>query len=65
MKNFSPVDFYRDALLEAPYPAGVLYLARHIQCDVCLTDSQRTYLMSLARYFYSALNNGRSIYLDL
>ena len=65
MKNSSPADFYRDALLGAPYSAGVLYLARHIMVDVSLSCVERSYLMTLAYHFYSAFNNGRSIYLDL
>lgn len=65
MKKFSPVDFYRDALLDAPYPAGLVYLARHIMCDVVLSDSERSYLMSLADHLYGCLCNERSIYLCL
>lgn len=65
MKNSSRVDFYRDALLAAPYDAGVLYLARHIMYDVSLTSDERSYLMSLANHLYGCLCNQRSIYLDL
>lgn len=62
MKNSSPVDFYRDALLNAPYPAGVVYLARHIMYDVSLSSDERSYLMSLANYIYGCLNGQRDIY---
>lgn len=65
MKNSSPFDFYRDALLNVSYPAGVLYLARHIMHDVVLTSEERSYLMSLSNHLYSCLCNRRSIWLDL
>lgn len=64
MKNFSPVDFYRDALLSAPYPAGVLYLARHIRNDIILSSSERSFLLSLANHLYGSLC-GRELYFDL
>lgn len=62
MKNSSPAYFYRDALLNAPYPAGVVYLARHIMYDVALTSDERSYLMSLANHIYGGLNGQRDIY---
>lgn len=65
MKNLSPADFYRDALLNAPYAAGVLYLARHIMRDVVLTSPERSYLMALAAHLYACLNCHRDLYLDL
>lgn len=65
MKNSSPADFYRDALLNAPYPAGLVYLARHIMRDVALTSVERSYLMSLANHLYGCLNGQRDIYFDL
>lgn len=65
MKNSSPADFYRDVLFNAPYAAGVLYLARHIMRDVALTSDERSYLMGLADHLYGCLCNQRSIYLDL
>ena len=65
MKNFSPADFYRDALLNAPYALGVLYLARHIMRDVALTTVERSYLMALAAHLYACFNNQCDIYLDL
>lgn len=65
MKNSSPVDFYRDALLNASYPAGLVYLARHIMRDVALTSVERSYLMSLANHLYGCLNGQRDIYLAL
>ena len=65
MKNSSPADFYRDALLNAPYPAGLVYLARHIMRDVALTSEERSYLMSLANHLYGCLNGQRDIYLAL
>lgn len=65
MKKFDLVDFYLDALLKAPYPAGILYLARHIMRDVALTSEQRSYLMAVAKEIYGCLNNQRDIFLDL
>lgn len=65
MKNSSPVDFYRDALLNAPYPAGLVFLARHIMRDVALTSVERSYLISLANHLYGCLCNQRSIYFVL
>lgn len=65
MKNSSPADFYREALLNAPYPAGLVYLARHIMRDVALTSVERSYLMSLANHLYGCLNGQRDIYFAL
>lgn len=65
MKNSSPADFYRDALLNAPYPSGLVYLARHIMRDVALSDLERSYLMSLANHLYGGLSGKHDIYLAL
>lgn len=57
-------NFYRDALLNAPYSAGILYLARNIQRDFGLNDFGRFYLMSLACDLYKDFC-GRDLYEDL
>lgn len=65
MKKFDPVVFYLDALENAPYPVGILYLARHIMRDFALTSVQRSYLMVVAKEIYGCINNQRDIFLDL
>lgn len=57
-------NFYRDALFNAPYSAGILYLARNIQRDKGLNDFGRSYLMSLAHDLYKRFC-GRDLYFDL
>lgn len=64
MKNLSAFDFYLDALLGAPYPAGILYLARHIRNDIILSSLERSNLLSLANHLYGSLC-GRDLYFDL
>lgn len=64
MKTSTPFDFYRDGLLNALYPGGVLYLARHIRNDIILSSSDRSYLLSLANHLYCSLC-GRDLYFDL
>lgn len=62
MKKFSSVDFYRVALLNAPYPSDLVYIARHILKDVALTSEDRSYLISLANHLYGCLNGQGDIY---
>lgn len=60
-KSYSPADkkrrreFYYDALLHAPYPSGILYLARHIRKDLCLDSYDREWLYEYAGYFFRDL----------
>lgn len=65
MLNSSPADFYYDALLNAPYSSGILFLARHIKRDVLLTSTERSYLLAMASHLYAFLNGQRDIFLDL
>lgn len=64
MSKFNSFDFYLDALFNAPYPAGVLYLARHIRADIALTDIERNLLFSSAFLLYSQLCQ-RNLFFDL
>lgn len=56
--------FYLGALLNAPYLAGIVYIARHIQSDAVLRAEDRTFLMCTAAKRYKAVC-GRDLYFDL
>lgn len=56
--------FYLDALINAFYPAGLVYIARHIQTDKVLSADDRAYLMRVAFERYKAVC-GRDLYFDL
>lgn len=62
MKNLSPVDFYRVALLNAFSSADLVFIARYIMKDVALTSDERSYLISLANHLYGCLNDQCDIY---
>ena len=60
-KSYSPAEkkrrceFYYDSLLYASYPAGILYLARHIRKDPCLVSSDREWLYQYAVHLFRDL----------
>lgn len=56
--------FYLGALMNAPYLAGLVYIARHIQTDRVLSVDDRAYLMRVASERYKAVC-GRDLYFDL
>ena len=67
MANMSPKErktFYLGALVNAPYLAGIVYIARHIQSDKILSADDRAYLMRTASERYKAVS-GRDLFFDL
>lgn len=56
--------FYLGALMNAPYLAGLVYIARHIQTDRVLSADDRAYLMRVASERYKSIC-GRDLYFDL
>lgn len=55
---------YFTALCRAPYLAGILYIARHIQSDKIISDFDRSYLLRFAAETYRKVCN-RDLWEDM
>lgn len=55
---------YLMALCRAPYLAGIIYIARHIQTDRVISDYDRSYLLRIASETYRKVCN-RDLWEDI
>lgn len=55
MNCISLCEFYYDALLHIPSPAGILRLARLFRCDFRLNSYDREWLFEYAVHFFRDL----------